>query len=87
LDAFLHGLGVPYRGFEAADPTAIDAATQAIGALETRPITYSEVVARRNYDRACYSIAIVCLTLVLLARLAERDIAQSPSILRERRRT
>jgi mxaC protein len=75
LDAFLRGLGVPYRGFEASDPAAIDSATNAIGALETRPITYTEMVPRRDYDRTCYAIASVCLALVLLARLAERDLA------------
>jgi mxaC protein len=75
LDAFLHGLGVPYRGFEASDPASIVAATDAIGQLETRPMTYQETQARIDDDRICYVIACVCLALVLLARLAERDFA------------
>jgi mxaC protein len=74
LDAFLRGLGVPYRGFEASDPGAIEAATQSIAALETRPLSYREILPRLNYDCACYQLAVLCLALVLLARLAERDI-------------
>jgi mxaC protein len=73
LDAFLHGLGVPYRGFEASDPASIVAATDAIGQLETRPLTYQETLARIDYDRTCYAIACLCLALILLARLAERE--------------
>jgi mxaC protein len=73
LGAFLHGLGVPYRGFEASDPASIVAATDAIGQLETRPLTYQETLARIDYDRTCYAIACLCLALILLARLAERE--------------
>jgi mxaC protein len=79
LDGFLRSLGVPYRGFEAADPAAVAAATDAISALETRPITYTETVRRLDYDRACYAVALFCLLLVLLARLAERDIVRLPA--------
>lgn len=73
LDAFFRSLGVPYRGFEADDPNAVAAATHAIDALETRPVTYHETVPRLDYAGACYGVAAACLFCLLLARLAERD--------------
>ena len=75
LDGYFASLGVPYRGFEAREPGAIAAATATIDTLETRPVTYREMVARVGYEGACYALACVCLLLVLLARLAERDLA------------
>ena len=75
LDAFFHTLGIPYRGFEARDAGSIAAATETIGKLETRPITYAEKVVRVDLDGLCYAIAAGCVLLVLLAQLAERDFA------------
>jgi mxaC protein len=74
LDAFFRSIGVPYQGFEAADANAIGTATRMIDALETRPITYREMVGRLDLDALCYGIAALCLALVLLARLAEREL-------------
>ena len=73
LDAFFRSLDVPYRGFEAADPSAVETATQAIAALETRPVTYHETVPRVDETGVCYAIACLGLLGLLLARLAERD--------------
>lgn len=73
LDAFFRSLGIPYRGFEASDTGAITAATDAIGQLENRPVIYHETVPRVGYEGMCYGVAAVCLLLMLLARLAERD--------------
>jgi len=73
LNAFFRSLGIPYRGFEASDPGAIVAATDAIGKLENRPVSYHETVPRVGYEGLCYGSAAACLLLVLLARLAERD--------------
>jgi mxaC protein len=75
LNAFFRSLGIPYRGFEAADPGAIVAATDAIGRLENKPVTYHETVPRVGYESLCYGSAAACLLIVLLARLAERDFA------------
>ena len=75
LDLFFRSLGVPYRGFEARDPGAASAAAHMIDTLENRRATYREPVARQDYDGACYAAASLCLALVLLSRLAERDVA------------
>jgi mxaC protein len=73
LDAFFRSLGVPYHSFEAHDPGAVAAAVRLIDRLETRPVTYTEIVPRRDDRSACYGTAAFCLLLVLLARLAQRD--------------
>jgi mxaC protein len=73
LNGFFKSLAIPYRGFEATDPTAIARATEAIDTIETRPVTYHEQVPRRGLEAVAYATAAVCLALVILARLAERD--------------
>jgi len=73
LDEFFKGLGIPYRGFEASDPQALSAATQAVGQLERKPVTYHETLPRVGYEGPCNLAAITCLAILLLARLAERD--------------
>ena len=74
LDSFFRTLGEYYAGFEARDAGAIEAATSRIAALETRQITYSETLPRRDLDGLCYSVAAFCLAIGLLAQLAERPI-------------
>lgn len=78
LDGFFRSLGAPYQGFEARDAGAIDAATRRIEALETHPITYTEMLPRRDLDVACYEIAALALLLSLAAQLAERDLRPMP---------
>ena len=78
LDAYFRSLGVPYRSFEASDPGTLAAATATIGALETRPLTWSETVGRLDYAWLCYLAACLCLVPGLLAQLAERDLRISP---------
>jgi mxaC protein len=72
LDAFFRSLDVPYRGFEANTPGAVEAATQAIGGLETRPVAYHEITPRVDEQGLCYGLACFGLLTLLLARLAER---------------
>ena len=78
LDSFFRTLGDGYQGFEARDAGAIEAATRRIDALETRPMTYREVLPRRDLDGLCYGVAALCLGIGLLAQLAERGIPPLP---------
>jgi mxaC protein len=73
LNAFFKTLGIPYSGFEASDPDAIIAATNAIGRMELRPITYHETSPRVGYESLCYALAAAALLCLLASRLAERD--------------
>jgi mxaC protein len=77
LDGFFRSLGVPYRGFEADNPDAVAAATRLIGQLESRPSVYAETVPRRDEATFCYMAAALCLCLLLVARLAERDLGDA----------
>jgi mxaC protein len=73
LNAFFKSLDIPYRGFEASDPDAVTAATNAIGRLETRPLIYHETIPRLGHESLCYGIAAAALFCLLVTRLAERD--------------
>jgi len=79
LNAFFKSLNIPYRGFEASDPAAITAATNAIGRLETHPLTYHETTPRIGHETLCYAIAAAALLILLMSRLAERDFPASGS--------
>ena len=73
LDSFFRSLDVQYRGFEANDPGAVEAATRAIGTLETRNVSYHEIMPRLDEQGLCYGLACFGLLALLLARAAERD--------------
>jgi mxaC protein len=76
LDLFFKSLGVPYRAFEAEGPEAVAAAIREIEGLERDPIPYVELRPRRDLAGWAYGLAVFGLTLLILAKLAEADLAQ-----------
>lgn len=82
LHLFLQSLGVPYRAFEATSPEAVAQAIADIDRQETRPIRYIERVPRRDLARTAFAIAAVAVGLLLLAKLAERDLASHAAAVR-----
>ena len=74
LHLFLQSLGVPYRAFEAGSPQAVQQAIAEIDRQETRPMRYAERVPRQELARWAYSVAGVALVLLILAKLAERQL-------------
>ncbi len=74
LNRYFEGLGVPYRAFEADNPTAIAHATAEINRLEARSLHYTEQTPRQDFEQILYAIAALCLALLVLARLAEREM-------------
>ncbi len=72
LDAFFRSMDVQYHGYEANSPGAVEAATHAIGQLETRPVTYHEITPRLDEQGLCFGLAALGLLALLLARMAER---------------
>lgn len=78
LNLFLASLGVPYRAFEATTPGAVEAAIVEIDKQEVRTIGYLERIPRRDLAASAYGLAAFCVVLLLLAKLAERQI-QGPS--------
>ncbi|GAB4068473.1 VWA domain-containing protein [Ancylobacter sonchi] len=77
LHLFFQSLGVPYRAFEATSPRAVEQAIAEIDRQETRPITYFERVPRRDLARPAFAVAAGATTLLLLAKLAERNLVRS----------
>ncbi|WP_425452514.1 vWA domain-containing protein [Methylobacterium radiodurans] len=75
LDLFFRSLGVPYRAFEAEGPEAVAAAIAQIESLERDPIPYVEVRPRRDLAGLAYGLAAFGLVLLVLAKLAETDLA------------
>jgi mxaC protein len=71
LNIFLRDLGAPYRAFEAENPQAVAEAIAEIDRLERRPITYVERVPQRDLAVYAYGLAAFCLSLLVLAKLAE----------------
>lgn len=74
LNIFLASLGVPYRAFEAGDPQAVAEAIAEIDRQESRPLLYTERVARRDLAGPCYAVAACALAFLTAAKLAERRL-------------
>jgi mxaC protein len=77
MDLFFKSLGVTYRVFWADSPTAIQDAVAEINRLETRPVTYTEQIPRRDLVPLFYGIAAFACLLLVLAKLAETEFRRS----------
>ncbi|MEG6509035.1 vWA domain-containing protein [Methyloligella sp. 2.7D] len=83
LNLFFESLGIPYQAFEAENPAAVEEATAAIDRLERQPIRYSERVPQKDLSWLAYTIAAICLALLLLAKLAEVKLTENGARRRE----
>jgi mxaC protein len=83
LHLFLSSLGTSYRAFQATSPQAVEQAIAEIDKHEKRRITYLERVPRRDLAGLAYAVAAGAVSLLMLAKLAERNLAdgraQSPA--------
>ncbi|HPG89445.1 MAG TPA: vWA domain-containing protein, partial [Hyphomicrobium sp.] len=77
LNKFFASLRIPYKAFEAENPEAVATAIEEISKLERMPIAYPERVPQKDLSHLSYAIAFLALLLLLLAKLAERNIAAS----------
>ncbi len=68
LHQFFQELGVPYRAYEAEDPTALAKAIDDIGRLEQQPLRYQEVLPKYDLDSYCFTLALGAVLLLLAAR-------------------
>lgn len=78
LHLFLSSLGVPYRALEATSTGAVEAAIAEIDKQEVRAIRYMERIPRRDLAGFAYGLAAVCVALLLMAKLAERQLRRRP---------
>lgn len=76
LHLFLSTLGMPYHAFEAASPQAVEQAIAEIDKQELQPLSYFERIPRRDRSALAYAIAMGAVLLLILAKLAERAMAQ-----------
>ena len=71
LHRFFQSLGTPYRAYEAENPEALQSALDDVNHLENLPITYEDIVPRRELAPYCLGLALVCVLLLLAANLVE----------------
>jgi mxaC protein len=76
LHKFLESLGVPYKAFEAESPEAVATAIAEISKLERMPISYAERLPQRDLSRWAYLIAALAFGLLVLAKIAERNLTR-----------
>jgi mxaC protein len=71
LHEFFLSSGVPYRVYTAEDPDALRRAIADVGRLQTLPIRYLDVIARRDLSDGLYWAALGLLGVLLAARALE----------------
>jgi len=68
LDHFFSSLGIKYKAYEADNPATLQSAIQDIDAREKQIIQYSIMLPGHDYTRDLIWIALVLLTLILIAK-------------------
>ena len=71
LHRFFESLETPYRAYEAGDSQALQQAIADVNQLEKLPITYQDLVPRRELAPALQVLALLAVLLLLAARLFE----------------
>jgi mxaC protein len=71
LDRFFAALETPYRVYEAGDGEALAQAIADLNRLENLPIHDRELVPQRDLTPACHALALLCVLLLLSARVLE----------------
>lgn len=71
LHRFFQSLGTPYRAYEADNDKALQAAIDDVNRLENLPITYLDVVPRRDLSPYGHAAALLCVLLLLGAQMLE----------------
>ncbi len=75
LNKFFESLRIPYKAFEAENPSAIGTAIEEISRLERMPISYSERTPSKDMSFWAYLTAALLLGLLLASKLFERKIS------------
>ena len=71
LHRYFQQLGTPYRAFEAENPEALKKAIAEVNRLENLPITYQDVVPRRDLSAWCFGAALAAVLALLAASRLE----------------
>ncbi len=71
LHRYFQTLGTPYRAYEAENPQALQKAIAEVNRLENLPITYQDVLPRRDLTAGCLGAALAAVLLLLAASRME----------------
>jgi mxaC protein len=71
LHRYFSSLPTPYRAYEASDSLALQHAIEDVDRLEKWPITYTDLVPRRDLTPWATALALVCVLLMLGAKIVE----------------
>lgn len=71
LHDFFNSLQTPYRAYEASDSRALERAIEDVNRQEKLPITYDELVPRRELAPWAHALALAAVLLLLAARSLE----------------
>jgi mxaC protein len=71
LHRFFESLDTPYRAYEASDTQALQRAIADVNRLEKLPITYADLVPRRELAPYAQGLALAAVLLLLAARFSE----------------
>ena len=72
LHSFFSDIKMPYQAYEAENSNALQKAIDDVNRLENLPMTFNEIVPRRDLSWNCYLLASALLTLLIATNLAER---------------
>ena len=71
LNRFFESLETPYRAYEAGNSEALQQAIEDVDRQEKLPITYRDLVPRRDLAPWCHGLALLCVLLLLGTNLVE----------------
>ena len=71
LHDFFNSLETPYRAYDASDSRALQRAIDDVNRLEKLPITYNDLIPRRELAPFAHALALAAVLLLLAARLME----------------
>ncbi len=71
LHDFFKTIKTPYQAYEAENSTAILRAVQDVNRLENLPISFDEIVPRRDLSWECYLLAALLVVVLLATRLIQ----------------
>lgn len=71
LHRFFGSLETPYRAYEASDSQVLQHAIADVNRLEKLPITYHDLVPRRELAHYAYALSLLAVLLLLGARVSE----------------
>lgn len=77
LNKFFESLRIPYKAYEAENPTAVQTAIEDINRLERMPIAYTETTPRIDRSWWSYLLAFTALLALGAVKLFERPISMT----------